>query len=264
VVRVFRVTASGPLAIRIIWGRCCNFLLDPWEYPHLNIPIGFPKDGHSVQVIPQKLLPRVLWLIVEREGHVSNHWADYLHTWISSINGLTLCPWYILHTGCCSTPPPSLVGEARLSGVRPPPCWKSRCWWSWDLCKTQCPALLAAFVHCGVPGSGTVSFGNHGHLKCELQVGEQKLGLGSFPGPKDHPSLLNHHAHAHAHARFISTTTKQLPDSATNTDYVTLTLTAFTTTPICKIAPAWDWCQTPVSYTGIPARMARKSANFES
>jgi hypothetical protein len=31
------------------------------------------------------------------------------------------------------------------------------------------------------------------------------------------------HAHAHAHARFISTTTKPLPDSATNTDYVTLT-----------------------------------------
>jgi hypothetical protein len=43
---------------------------------------------------------------------------------------------------------------------------------------------------------------------------------------------------AHAHARFISTTTKPLPDLATNTDYVTLTLTAFTTTPICKIAPA--------------------------
>jgi hypothetical protein len=32
------------------------------------------------------------------------------------------------------------------------------------------------------------------------------------------------HAHAHAHAIFISTTTKPLPDSATNTDYVTLTL----------------------------------------
>ncbi len=39
------------------------------------------------------------------------------------------------------------------------------------------------------------------------------------------------HAHAHAHAIFISTTTKQLPDLATNTDYDTLTLTAFTTTP---------------------------------
>jgi hypothetical protein len=44
----------------------------------------------------------------------------------------------------------------------------------------------------------------------------------------------------HAHAIFISTTTKPLPDSATNTDYVTLTLTAFTTTPICKIVPAGD------------------------
>ncbi len=31
---------------------------------------------------------------------------------------------------------------------------------------------------------------------------------------------------AHAHASFISTTTKLLPDSATNTDYDTLTLTA--------------------------------------
>jgi hypothetical protein len=45
-------------------------------------------------------------------------------------------------------------------------------------------------------------------------------------------------SHTHAHAIFISTTTKPLPDLATNTDYVTLTLTAFTTTPICKIAPA--------------------------
>ncbi len=34
------------------------------------------------------------------------------------------------------------------------------------------------------------------------------------------------HAHAHAHASFISTTTKPLPDSATNTDYDTLTLNA--------------------------------------
>ncbi len=50
--------------------------------------------------------------------------------------------------------------------------------------------------------------------------------------------VYDDHAHAHAHARFISTTTKPLPDSATNTDYVTLTLTAFTTTPICRIAPA--------------------------
>jgi hypothetical protein len=48
------------------------------------------------------------------------------------------------------------------------------------------------------------------------------------------------HAHAHAHAIFISTTTKPLPDLAADTDYVTPTLTAFTTTPICKIAPAWD------------------------
>ena len=48
------------------------------------------------------------------------------------------------------------------------------------------------------------------------------------------------HAHAHAHAIFVSTTTKPLPDLAANTDYVTLTLTAFTTTPICKIALAWD------------------------
>jgi hypothetical protein len=44
---------------------------------------------------------------------------------------------------------------------------------------------------------------------------------------------LNHtlhyaHAHAHAHAIFILTTTKPLPDLAANTDYVTLTLTAFT------------------------------------
>jgi hypothetical protein len=43
----------------------------------------------------------------------------------------------------------------------------------------------------------------------------------------------------HAHARFISTTTKPLPDLATNTDYVTLTLTAFTTTPICTL---WAGC----------------------
>jgi hypothetical protein len=35
------------------------------------------------------------------------------------------------------------------------------------------------------------------------------------------------HAHAHAHASFISTTTKPLPDSATNTDYDTLTLNAY-------------------------------------
>ncbi len=34
------------------------------------------------------------------------------------------------------------------------------------------------------------------------------------------------HAHAHAHASFISKTTKPLPDSATNTDYDTLTMTA--------------------------------------
>ncbi len=42
-------------------------------------------------------------------------------------------------------------------------------------------------------------------------------------------------AQVHAHAIFISTTTKPLPDSATNTDYDTLTLTAFTTTPICNL-----------------------------
>ncbi len=42
-------------------------------------------------------------------------------------------------------------------------------------------------------------------------------------------------AHAHAHASFISTTTKLLPDSATNTNYDTLTMTAFTTTPICNL-----------------------------
>jgi hypothetical protein len=39
----------------------------------------------------------------------------------------------------------------------------------------------------------------------------------------------------HAHASFISTTTKPLPGSATNTDYVTLTMTAFTTTPVCNL-----------------------------
>jgi hypothetical protein len=33
------------------------------------------------------------------------------------------------------------------------------------------------------------------------------------------------HAHAHAHASFMSTTTKPLPDLATNTDYDTLTMT---------------------------------------
>ncbi len=38
---------------------------------------------------------------------------------------------------------------------------------------------------------------------------------------------MQSHAHAHAHAIFISTTTKPLPDLAANTDYVTLTLTAF-------------------------------------
>jgi hypothetical protein len=43
----------------------------------------------------------------------------------------------------------------------------------------------------------------------------------------------------HAHASFISTTTKPLPDSATNTDYDTLTMTAFTTTPICNLCHPW-------------------------
>ncbi len=47
--------------------------------------------------------------------------------------------------------------------------------------------------------------------------------------------LVHVHAHAHALASFISTTTKPLPDSATNTDYDTLTMTAFTTTPICNL-----------------------------
>jgi hypothetical protein len=47
------------------------------------------------------------------------------------------------------------------------------------------------------------------------------------------------HTHAHAHTSFISTTTKPLPDSAANTDYVTLTMTAFTTTPICNLRPPW-------------------------
>ena len=35
------------------------------------------------------------------------------------------------------------------------------------------------------------------------------------------------HAEAHAHTSFIPTTTKPLPDLATNTDYDTLTMTAF-------------------------------------
>ncbi len=47
------------------------------------------------------------------------------------------------------------------------------------------------------------------------------------------------HDHARAHASFISTTTKPLPDSATNTDYDTLTMTAFTTTPICNLRHLW-------------------------
>ncbi len=39
--------------------------------------------------------------------------------------------------------------------------------------------------------------------------------------PKSKVEFAHAHAHAHAHASFISTTTKPLPDSATNTDYDT-------------------------------------------
>jgi hypothetical protein len=61
------------------------------------------------------------------------------------------------------------------------------------------------------------------------------LGMLSSPHARFQNLHQHAHAHAHAHASFISTTTKQLPDSATNTDYVTLTLTASTTTPICNL-----------------------------
>ncbi len=79
------------------------------------------------------------------------------------------------------------------------------------------------------------------------------------------------HAHApseaHAHASFISTTTKPLPDLATNTDYDTLTMTAFTTTPICNLRPPWADvglpCLLPASLE-TRARMALKSAKFGS
>jgi hypothetical protein len=49
----------------------------------------------------------------------------------------------------------------------------------------------------------------------------------------------------HAHASFVSTTTKPLPDSATNTDYDTLTMTAFTITPICNLRYPWTDVRLP-------------------
>ncbi len=74
-------------------------------------------------------------------------------------------------------------------------------------------------------------------------------------------------AHAHAHASFISTTTKPLPDSATNTNYDTLTMTAFTTTPICNLRHPWAdvglLCLLPASL-GTRARMALKGAKQAS
>ncbi len=71
------------------------------------------------------------------------------------------------------------------------------------------------------------------------------------------------HAHAHAHASFISTTTKPLPDLATNTDYDTLTMTAFHTTPICNLCqPGADVgipCLLPASLSTVAlARVARE------
>jgi hypothetical protein len=75
------------------------------------------------------------------------------------------------------------------------------------------------------------------------------------------------HAHDHAHASFISTTTKPvLPDSATNTDYDTLTLTAFTTTPICNLLQPGTEVGLPCllpAYLGTRARMARNCLVFE-
>jgi hypothetical protein len=88
-------------------------------------------------------------------------------------------------------------------------------------------------------------------------VGVPAGGQGQWPGQA--------HAHAHAHASFISTTTKQLPDSATNTDHDTLTLTAFTTTPICNLLHSGTDvglpCPLPASL-GTRARMAWKIAKF--
>ncbi len=77
------------------------------------------------------------------------------------------------------------------------------------------------------------------------------------------------HAHAHAHASFISTTTKPLPDSAANTDYDTLNMTAFTTTPICNLRLPGADVRLPCLLSAPPrpgtrARMARRSAKFGS
>ncbi len=73
------------------------------------------------------------------------------------------------------------------------------------------------------------------------------------------------HAHAHAHASFISTTKKPLPYLATNTDYDTLTMTAFPTTLICNLCqPGADVgvpCPLPASLSTL-ARVAQKVLYF--